>query len=192
MPDAVPLKPQPALPPGVTTLSSRLRLAVLPPCARVRLQLGPREQPAAGALRIAGVPLPVQINRWCGPEPVISRLAPELWIVQAAAMEATQLATAVATACAGRTAAITDVSDALVTFALSGGDAVALLARGCCLDLALAAFPPDGCTRTRFAQLAVILRRSDSDGFELTVETPAARWLCDWIVDAAVGLDCRE
>jgi len=192
MPEPAALREQAVLPPGVSTLSSRLRLTVPPPRAWVRLQLGPHEQPAAGALRIAGVPLPARINRWQGPEPVISRMAPELWIVQSAALEPAQLQVIVAAACAGRIAAVTDVSDALVTLALSGADAAALRARGCCLDLGPIAFPPDACTRTRCAQLAVILRRADCDTFELTVDAPAARWLYDWITDAAVGLDSRE
>lgn len=193
MPEAAPLEPQPVLPPGTLALSPRLRLTVSTPLAWVRLQLAARELAAApAALRVGGRPLPGRINRWAGPVPVICRIAPDLWMLQAAGMEPARLLALTATACTGRAGAVTDLSDALVTLSLDGDDATALLARGCGLDLSLAAFPPDACTRTRLAQLAVLVRRTAIDGYELTVEAPAARWLYDWLVDAAAGLDHRE
>lgn len=193
MPEAAPLEPRPVLPPGTLARSPRLRLTVPAPLAWVRLQLAARELAAApAALQVGGIPLPGRINRWTGPVPVICRIAPDLWMLQATGMEPTRLAAMTATACTGRAGAITDLSDALATLSLDGDDATALLARGCGLDLSLAAFPPDACTRTRLAQLAVLVRRTPIDGYELTVEAPAARWLYDWLVDAAAGLDHRE
>ncbi len=159
----------------------------------VRLQLADRELAAAPAtLQVGSIPLPGRINRWAGPVPVICRIAPDLWMLQAAGMEPTRLAALTAAACTGRDCAITNLSDALATLSLTGDDASALLARGCGLDLSPTAFPQDACTRTRLAQLAVLIRRTGIDGYELTVEAPAARWLYDWLVDAAAGLDHRE
>ena len=189
MPDAAALQPQPILPPGALDLSPRLRAAISPPLARVRLQLAARELPAASEIRVGDVALPARVNRWAGPEPVICRIAPDLWMLQASGVAPAALLAGTADACAGRTCAITDLSDALATISLTGDNATALLDRGCGLDLSPAAFPADACTRTRLAGLAVLVRRAGPNACELTVEAPAARWLHDWIVDATAGLD---
>ena len=82
----------------------------------------------------------------------------------------------------------TDLSDALVTIALEGPDAGAVLARGCGLDLRAGSFGAQACARTRLAQLPVLIRRPAASRFELVVDRSAAQYLQDWLVDAAAGV----
>ncbi len=83
---------------------------------------------------------------------------------------------------------VTDVSDAWVTITLEGAQATAVLARGCGLDLSLPTFHTSSCTRTRLAQLPVVIRRASFERFECIVDRPSAQYLYDWLQDAATGL----
>jgi sarcosine oxidase subunit gamma len=180
-----------SLPAGGRVFSDALRLAILPPRTLLRLQLGARSQKTVASLRIAGRPLPVGINTWGGEDPVFCRIAPDAWLIESALHEATDLLAAVRTGCGRRSFAVTDVSDALVTITVEGAQAPALLARGCGLDLSPGAFGNSACSRTRLAQLPVVLRRLTTEKFECAVDRPAAQWLYDWMQDAAEGLDAR-
>jgi heterotetrameric sarcosine oxidase gamma subunit len=177
-----------SLPAGGRVFSDTLRLAILPPRTILRLQLGARSQKSAVSLRIAGRAMPVMMNTWTGDDPVFSRVAPDTRLVESALHAATDLLPAVRAGCGRRSFAVTDVSDAFVTLAIEGAGASALLARGCGLDLAVEAFGNAACSRTRFAQLPVVLRRVTSEKFECIVDRPAAQWLYDWLQDAAEGL----
>jgi heterotetrameric sarcosine oxidase gamma subunit len=80
---------------------------------------------------------------------------------------------------------VTDVSDAFVTVVIEGPLAAALFARGCGLDLSIEAFGHAAVSRTRLAQLPVLLRRVTSERFECAADRSAAKWLYDWFEDAA-------
>jgi sarcosine oxidase subunit gamma len=176
---------QSALPAGGRVFSDQLKLAVPPPRTCLRLRLGARSQKTVNALRIAGRTIPVAMNSWSGDDPVFCRIAPDTWLVQSALHEAADLLPAVRAGCGRRSFAVTDVSDALVTIVVEGAHAAALLARGCGLDLSLESFGHAACSRTRLAQLPVVLRRVNSEKFECIVDRPAAQWLYGWLEDAA-------
>jgi heterotetrameric sarcosine oxidase gamma subunit len=179
---------QSSLPAGGWVHSDALELSVLPQRTVLRLQLGARSQKSINALRIAGRTMPVAMNTWSGDDPVFARVAPDTWLVHSALHEATDLLPAVRTGCGRRSYAVTEVSDAFVTLAVEGAHAAALLARGCGLDLALESFGHAACSRTRFAQLPVVLRRVTSERFECLVDRCAAQWLHDWLEDAAASV----
>lgn len=176
------------LPAGGHVFSDTLRLSVLPTRAILRLQIGARSLKTVGAIRVAERPLPLSPNSWSGEDPVFCRLAPNDWLIQSALHAVEDLVPAVRRGCGKRSYAVTDVSDAFVTLALDGAQAPALLARGCGLDFSPDAFGAGACTRTRLAQLPVVLRRTQPDRFECLVERPAAQFLYDWIQDAAASL----
>jgi heterotetrameric sarcosine oxidase gamma subunit len=184
------LAEQSGLPAGGRVFSDALRLSVLPHRATLRLQLGARSRKAAGSLRVAGRAMPVAMNTWNGDDPVFMRLAPDSWLIQSALHETTDLVPAVKAGCGRRAYAVADVSDSLVTISIEGALGASLLARGCGLDFGPGSFGSFACARTRFAQLAVVLRRVNSERFELLVERPAAQWLYEWLEDAAAGIDC--
>ena len=176
------------LPAGGRVFSDDLRFSILPLRTVLRLQLGARSQKSVAALRIAGRSLPVAMNTWMGDDPLFMRVAPDTWLVESALHEAADLVPAVRTGCGRRSFAVTDVSDTLVTIAVEGALATALLARGCGLDLSPGAFGNAACARTRFAQLPVVLRRVTSGRFECHVDRSAAQWLYEWMEDAVEGL----
>lgn len=176
---------QSSLPAGGRVFSDALRLSILPPRATLRLQLGARSQKAAASLRIAGRPVPMAVNTWSGDDPVFMRIAPDTWLLQSSFHEPSDLLPAVRSGCGKRSFAVTDISDSQVTLAVDGARAAALLARGCGLDFSLTAFGNAACSRTRLAQLPVVLRRLASDRFECMVDRAAAQWLYDWMQDVA-------
>ena len=173
---------------GGQVFSDALRISVLPARAIVRLQLGARSQKTVNTLKIAGRPMPMAANTWSGDDPVICRIAPDTWLLLSALHEAAEIVPAVRSGCGRRSYAVTDVSDSLVTIWIEGTDAHALLARGCGLELSAAAFGNQACTRTRLAQLPVVIRRATPERFECLVDRSAAQWLYDWFADAAAGL----
>lgn len=190
MPDKIAtLISQSSMPAGGRVFSDTLRLTVLPSRTVITLRLAGQAPKGIGTLKIAGRPVPQAMNTWCGDDPVICRIAPDTWLLLSALHEAPELLDAVRTACGKRACAITDMSDAYVTLALDGPRAAAVLARGCSIDLAPAAFRPDACARTRLAQLPVVVRRVTVERFECVVDRSAAQYLFDWMQDAATGLD---
>lgn len=176
------------MPAGGHVFTDALRLSVLPPRVVLHLQVGARSLKSVGAIRVAERPLPLPPNSWNGEDPVFCRIASNAWLVQSALHEAGDLLHAVRKGCGKRSYTVTEVSDAWVTLALEGTLATALLARGCALDLSPAAFGDHACTRTRLAQLPVVLRRSGPERFECAVDRSVAHNLHEWFRDAAVAL----
>jgi len=178
---------QSALPAGGRVYGDILRLAVLPSRATLCLQLAQKSQKSLAKLLIAGRALPETMNTWSGEDPVICRIAPDTWLLLSSVHDGAALADAARTGCAKRSCAITEVSDASVTIVVEGLRAIDILIRGCGLDIATLA--DDACTRTRFACVPIVLRRVAMDRFELLADRAVARYVFDWLQDAAAGLD---
>lgn len=185
---ALRLSAAPALPISVTQLRDGSSLAVLPPRTLVRLQLARRRAVEAAGVRIRGTPLPTVPGAAAGDDPAALWLAPDGWLLISDTLAPAELAREARHALDGRTGAAVDVSDALVTLELSGPGMRALLARSTGLELTEEALAPGRCTRTRFAQLAVILRPRASDRVEILVDRGPAHWLCEWLADASTLL----
>jgi sarcosine oxidase subunit gamma len=183
------LMPQSSMPSGGRVFSDTLRLTVLPTRTVIQLRLATHTPKAVGTLKIAGRPAPQTMNTWSGDDPVICRIAPDTWLLLSSLHQAADLLDAVRRACARKSSAITDLSDAYVTIALDGPRAVDVLARGCGIDFAPTVFALDACARTRLAQLPVVVRRQTHERFECVVDRSAAQYLFDWMQDAAAGLD---
>ena len=180
---------QSVLPAGGRVFGESLRLTVLPPRTVVVLKLSARALDAIAAIRVAGRRLPHAQNRWQGEDPVVCRIAPDTWWFVSATHEAADIADAIRQDGAARPCAVTDISDACSILAIEGSQAVAVLARGCALDFAAAAFPADACTRTRVAQLAVVLRRTSPERFEIIADRSQVAWLSGWVEDAVAGME---
>lgn len=83
-------------------------------------------------------------------------------------------------------AAIVDVSCTLKVIEVRGSAAAEVLAKGCGLDLHPQIFPAGRCTRTRLAQLPVIIECVDLEPrLELYVGRSYCDWLNAWLLDAA-------
>jgi heterotetrameric sarcosine oxidase gamma subunit len=185
---AVSLVAQSALPSGGRVFSDSLRLSIPPQRVTLRLQVAARSLSAVNAIRVARRPLPITANCWTGTDPVISRIAPDTWLFQSSLHDAADLIAAVRKGCGRRTFIVMDLSDAFVTITVEGAQATALLARGCGLDLSISTFHTSSCTRTRFAQMPVVVRRVSLERFECIVDRSYAQCLYDWLQDAATGM----
>ena len=97
-----------------------------------------------------------------------------------------ELPTRIARATADLRAAVTDLSASRTIVEIAGPRARDLLQKGCGLDLHPRAFGPGQCAQTLFARLPVIIDQlSAAPSYRLYVRRSSARWLCDWLIDAA-------
>ncbi|HEV2335672.1 MAG TPA: sarcosine oxidase subunit gamma family protein [Stellaceae bacterium] len=149
-------------------------------------QIGVRvRQPVAAYL--AGVPLPLEPNRVASMRRVRTLwLGPDEWLVTAPAGAAPDLMGRLSRALAGRHATVSDLSASRAIIEITGGRARALLEKGCGIDLHPRAFGPGACAQTLVAKLPVILdQTSAAPAYRLFVGRSAARWLAQWLIDAA-------
>lgn len=183
------LQRAPTLPVGARLRSAEITLEIPPPRAYVRLQIARRHIADVGAIRIADVALPRGAGHCVGDDPAAFWMSPEGWLLTARSVTGARLQSIAQQGCAGLSAAAVDVSDSLVAIELHGPRGRELLARGCGIDVSTRVLGVGQCVRTRLAQLAVIVRPRAVDIVELIVDRGPAAWLCDWIEDAATGLD---
>ena len=165
--------------------SAAVSLAELRPARQVGLRL---RQPFPAYL--GGIPLPLTPNRvaLAGPLRVLW-LGPDEWLA-VADDKAPDLVPRLERAVAGRRAVLTDLSSSRVIIQLGGAGARDLLAAGCGLDLHHRAFGLGQCAQTLVARVPVILDQVDAaPHYRLLVRRSYARWLIDWLVDAAEALD---
>ncbi len=150
-------------------------------------QIGLRvRQPVAAYL--AGVPLPLQPNRVASMRRVRTLwLGPDEWLVTAPDGVAPDLMRRISRALASRHATVTDLSASRAVIEIAGPRGRDLLEMGCGLDLHPRAFGPGSCAQTLFAKLPVILDQlSAAPVYRLFVRRSAARWLAEWLIDAAL------
>jgi sarcosine oxidase subunit gamma len=140
------------------------------------------------AAYLAGVPLPLQPNRVASMRLVRTLwLGPDEWLVTAPEGAAPDLLGRITRALANRQAAVSDLSASRAVIEVSGMQARALLEKGCGLDLHPRAFGPGQCAQTLFAKLPVILDQlTGAPYYRIFVRRSSARWLCEWLIDAAL------
>src|SRR5258707_2935931 len=149
-------------------------------------QIGVRVRPPVAAY-LAGVPLPLEPNRVASMRELRTLwLGPDEWLVTAPGGAAPDLMGRLVRALAGRHAALTDLSSSRAIIEITGPRARTLLEKGCGLDLHPRMFGPGSCAQTLFAKLPVILdQTSAAPSYRLFVRRSAARWLAEWLIDAA-------
>jgi sarcosine oxidase, subunit gamma len=139
---------------------------------------------------LAGLPLPLSPNRVAAMGSVrVLWLGPDEWLVVSPEDGGADLGERLARAVARRRAAVTDLSSSHAVVEIAGAAARTLLAAGCGLDLHPRSFRPGQCAQTLLARVPVILDQLDpAPRYRLFVRRSYARWLCDWLIDAAGGL----
>ena len=149
-------------------------------------QIGVRVKPPVPAY-LAGVPLPMQPNRVASMREMRTLwLGPDEWLVTAPEGAAPDLMGRLTRALFGRHATVTDLSASRAIIEITGTHARILLEKGCGLDLHPRAFGPGQCAQTVFAKLPVIIDQlSAAPAYRLFVRRSAARWLAEWLIDAA-------
>jgi sarcosine oxidase subunit gamma len=170
-----------ALPDGAVGLSE-LRFAE---------QVGLRVKPPVAAY-LAGVPLPLTPNRVAGMGALRTLwLGPDEWLVTAPQGFAPDLIGRLRRAVARRHATVVDLSASRSIIEIAGPRARTLLQKGCGIDLHPREFGPGQCAQTVFAKLPVIIDQLGLNQFwaapvyRLFVRRSAARWLAEWLIDAA-------
>lgn len=153
---------------------------------RFAAQIGLRVKPPVAAY-LAGVPLPMQPNRVASMRELRTLwLGPDEWLVTAPEGLAPDLLGRLARALAGRHATVSDLSASRAIIEIAGREARAVLEKGCGLDLHPRAFGPGRCAQTVFAKLPVIIDQVGAAPlYRLFVRRSAARWLAEWLIDAA-------
>lgn len=113
-------------------------------------------------------------------------LGPDEWLMISDSLDAPGLYGAVAALAHSHGMAAVDLSQGMAGLKLEGTAARDVLASGCGLDLHPRAFPVGHCTRTRLAQLAVVIECTHSQPqYELYVGASYLPYLTAWLEDAA-------
>jgi sarcosine oxidase, subunit gamma len=182
----------------------RLGLREVPFVTQVNVRLDAGGPALAGVAAALGGPLPAQPNtvRTCGDLAVLW-LGPDEWLVigpapgpagsgpapglpgsgrPAAGSE--RLTRVIRDAVGAEPASVVDVSAQRTTIEVSGDRAGELLAHGCALDLDPRVFGPGRCAQTLLARVQVIILGVDR-GYRILVRSSYARYLAEWLVDAA-------
>ena len=174
-------------PEGVAAMADPLYASALITLAEVApvRQIGLRLQPPFPAY-LAGLPLPLVPNRVAAMGAVRALwLGPDEWLIVAEG-EAPDLLPRLERAVADRRAALHDLSSSRVALQIAGNQARALLESGCALDLHPRAFGAGQCAQTLLARVPLILDQlSDAPHYRVLVRHSFARWLIDWLSDAA-------
>ena len=119
-------------------------------------------------------------------------LGPDEWLVVTPAGEETAVAGALNAALAGMRASATDVTDNYTTVRIAGPKARWVLAKGWAVDLHPGSFGPGRVAQSSLALANAILRQTtDEPGFEILVRPSFAKYLWDWLTDAAPEVGYR-
>jgi sarcosine oxidase subunit gamma len=154
--------------------SSALRVVELPFLTQVNLRLDPKGSSAPDL----ALPLePGTITRTG--DALALWLGPDEWLLVGPPGTRFDLSAAASGA------SIVDVSAAGTTIEISGDRARDLLAHGCALDLHPSVFREGRCVQTMLAHAQVILVHVDG-AYRVLVRSSYARYLAEWLVDAAV------
>jgi sarcosine oxidase subunit gamma len=115
-------------------------------------------------------------------------LGPDEWLLLGPPDEAAAIGQALEDALSGVAHALVDVSHRQTGLVAQGPRAGQLLNAGCPLDLDLAAFPVDMCTRTILGKAEIVLWRTAKDSFHIEVWRSFAPYLAQFLSEAAFGL----
>lgn len=166
----------------------RVRLREIGFTTQIDLRVDPKS-PAAGRVGTAlGVMLPNQPGEVAAAgELAVLWLGPDEWLILAPEGASDRVQDTVREALGDDFGAVTDVSCQRTVLEIAGPDARNLLAKGCAIDLHPRSFGRDRCAQTMLARAQVVLvcRDADTPVFRVLVRSSFARYLADWLTDAA-------
>ncbi|MHA0289163.1 sarcosine oxidase subunit gamma [Mycobacterium sp. C3-094] len=178
--------------------SHQSRLAALPASASateepffamVDLWVVPAGTGAAAAADVLGVEaLPTAPSTVVdGPDASVIWLGPQEWLAVSSTRDGEQMEAALRDATAAHGVAGVDVSAQRTSMRLRGAHARAVLAKGCSLDLHPRVFGPGDAAQTMLGHAGVVLMPMSDDGtdYRVIVRSSFARYLADWLIDAA-------
>jgi sarcosine oxidase, subunit gamma len=155
--------------------------------AMVDLRVDPDGPAASRASAILGVEIPTTPSTYVSDDTITAIwMGPDEWLITAGGRSAATLETELRAA-VGEDGAAIDVSAQRTTLRLSGPDAREVLAKGCSLDLHPKVFTKGTAAQTMLGLAGVVLIALDDAGtdYRILVRASFARYLADWLIDAA-------
>lgn len=141
---------------------------------------------AAGALGADALPT-TPSTAVDGSDTTVIWFGPDEWLVTSTGRAGEDLEAQLRDAVAEHDGAAVDVSAQRTTLRLRGEHARDVLAKGCSLDLHPSAFGPGAAAQTMLGLAAVVLIPLADNGtdYRILVRSSFARYLAEWLVDAA-------
>jgi sarcosine oxidase subunit gamma len=175
-----------------TATPARLRVREIAFTTQLNLRVDPKSTAAGRIGSAIGVMLPHQPGEVAGTgELSVLWLGPDEWLLVSPAGSAARLRYTLEEALDEEFGAVTDVSAQRTIIELSGPSAREVLAKGCAIDLHPRSFRSAQCAQTLLARAQIILvcRDSGTRCFWLMVRSSFARYMADWLTDAASGYE---
>ena len=168
-------------------LPATVKLSEEPFVAMVDLRIDPDGPASSRASAVLGVELPTTPSTYVSTATLTAIwMGPDEWLITAGTRSAATLETELRAA-VGEDGAAIDVSAQRTTLRLSGPDAREVLAKGCSLDLHPKVFRKGTAAQTMLGLAGVVLIALDDAGsdYRILVRASFARYLADWLIDAA-------
>ena len=160
-----------------------------PFAAMVDLWVDPAGPGGAAAARVLDVDaLPTAPSTMVsGGEATTIWLGPQEWLVTSESRDGESLESTLRDAVSEHGGAAIDVSAQRTTLRLRGTRARDVIAKGCSLDSHPAVFGPGAAAQTVLGQAGVVVIPLSNNGtdYRLIVRSSFARYLADWLIDAA-------
>jgi sarcosine oxidase subunit gamma len=169
-------------------LAPTVTLREEPFVAMVDLWSDPEGPAASQASGILGLDLPTTPSTYVSNDTLtVIWMGPQEWLITAATRSAAELEAQLRAAVGEHGGAAIDVSAQRTTLRLSGPDARDLLTKGCSLDLHPKVFTKGTAAQSMLGLAAVVLIALDDAGtdYRILVRASFARYLADWLIDAA-------
>lgn len=166
--------------------STEVRIAVLPGERHYNVRVNPDGAGGAALAGLLGRPVPARPSTWVDSDVgTVVWLGPDEWLVIDRA-GGSDLEERLRAAVLGHGGAVVEQSGQRVSILVTG-NAAGLLAKGTSIDLHPLAFPKGTAAQSFLGQTIVVLlaRADDSSEIEILVRSSFARYLADWLVDAA-------
>ena len=117
-------------------------------------------------------------------------LGPDTWLLVSDSRSASDIVADCEQSLDGLLMNAVDYSSGLAIFKVSGPDSRELLAMGTGLDLRPTSFATGSCSRTRLAQIAVVVVATGDDEFELYLDRSFERYFDNWLRDSIAMIQC--
>ena len=154
----------------------------------VELRVDPSGPGAAAVASLLGVELPTTPSTYAkSGDTVVIWLGPDEWLVTGSSLTGPEREARLRDVVSSYGGAAVDVSGQRTTLRLSGSRSHDVLGKGCALDLHPSVFGGGAAAQTTLGQTGVILLAVDGSGAEhrILVRSSFARYLADWLLDAA-------